>query len=381
VIKHLEIGIEANTWPSSGSVPPALTSAFVAGSYDVNLLGVTLFIGVLTRPPMRHGFALSDLWAWMRYLPAFASGQELRLKEEWSSIDFHHKAVASGDFGVGFSTWILSDLLGFRDYIDVLHVASVLAPHLLILRGNNPRGPRKSPDYLAIGPGRQFNIVECKGSQTSSAHLRQALGSGMPQKANATLVGQQFAMSLVSGVFVPQWESRERATLLVCDPDKKDVKSVLMQFSPAELGRASARVSYARDLAQFNMPSTVSTLMGIKQSPATIGGAIQADLTEGRAGAPVLENGRIVLRRTHSWDEPLVIDNYLATGISFAAEVPRGNLDFLRRSGSADEFGEAQWETGWQGGPGIEISEVSVRLVSTNGVSFTLSLLGKEEDQ
>jgi hypothetical protein len=56
-----------------------------------------VFAALWTRPPVRYGFSLSDCWAWLRYFPAIAVNSELRLREEWTSLDPHYKTVLSGD--------------------------------------------------------------------------------------------------------------------------------------------------------------------------------------------------------------------------------------------------------------------------------------------
>jgi hypothetical protein len=194
------------------------------------------------------------------------------------------------------------------------------------------------------------------------------------------LVGRQFAMSLVSGIFVQQRKSVERATFIVCDPYSEDLTSALLKFPPEALGRASARVAYARDLSHFNMPSTVSTLMGIKGSPSKISEAVEIDLVESRPGAPVIENGHIIHRHIHSLDKLSPIKGIVPTGLEFTAELPADNLDSLRSSGSADSFGEEQWNTKMLLNPTIELTDNSASFTTISHINFTLSLLHEDND-
>ena len=370
--RQINFEIETQTWRRLSSIPQPLRIAAHTGAYDVNLLGVLLSIAVFTRPPARRGFDLSDFWAWMRYLPAFSTEPLLRLNSEWSTLDFHHKTVASGDFGVGFSTWILWKTLGFWDYIDVLHVVNVLAPNRFALGGNAKRGPRKSPDYVALGPKLELNILECKGTQSSKGYLRRAVNSGLHQKRNLHAIGGPgFSTSLVSGMFVPQWESDSRATFLVSDPEINDAKSLLFEYSLDQIRHASSRASMARDLAHFNLPVSVATLMGSKTATGTIGEAIGSDLYQQQ-----LEEGRLMVERVHTYPEPIALDSATATGIVFKAELPEETIDWLRRMGPPEELGERLWEFRADAKLSVREEDRSVIYLSPNGVRFEVTLLG-----
>ncbi len=126
VFKSVRVQIRPNSWPAPECVPPALAGA--VGERQIDVLRALLFCAFWTRPPVSFGFYLADCWAWLRYLPAICSRPELRLRDEWTSLDPHQKTVLSGDFGVGFTTLFLHETLDFRAYADTLWVVNTLAP-------------------------------------------------------------------------------------------------------------------------------------------------------------------------------------------------------------------------------------------------------------
>lgn len=85
--KDIDIQILKDTWPAGTNPPASLTNAENSGAYSIDLLCALLFAGIWTRPPVSYGFSLSDCWAWLRYFPAIYSSEELRLCEEWTSLD------------------------------------------------------------------------------------------------------------------------------------------------------------------------------------------------------------------------------------------------------------------------------------------------------
>lgn len=68
MLKQLDIEILKKTWTDRRRPPKNLLS-LTGSPYQVDILSALLFTGVLTAPPVRHGFSLSDCWAWLRYFP------------------------------------------------------------------------------------------------------------------------------------------------------------------------------------------------------------------------------------------------------------------------------------------------------------------------
>ena len=101
--KRVGVEVMANSWQAPATPPPTLINAAQATPTTINVLCALAFTALWTRPPVRYGFSLSDCWAWLRYFPAIATTQDLRLCDAWTTLDPHQKTVLSGDFGV--TTW------------------------------------------------------------------------------------------------------------------------------------------------------------------------------------------------------------------------------------------------------------------------------------
>jgi hypothetical protein len=259
VERKIEIRVDTSTWTQS-PVPKPLQS--VNGTtVAVSMLDVLLSLAVWTRPPTVYGFSLSDCWAWMRYLPALAAQPALGLRGEWTPLDPYHKTVLSGDFGVGFSTFLLSSLLGFNDYADTLRVVKITHSEKFDLsREARRRGSAKSPDYIASDAAGHFSVLECKGGQTSRAGLLSSMARGVEQKENVTtLGGTQLLHSLVAGVYVPQWGAREPALFALRDPEWPELSRALAGLAPGVAGRAVQQVSAAKQLAGLELGTTANS--------------------------------------------------------------------------------------------------------------------------
>ncbi len=313
----VDFDIDPTTWPAA-SPPAALTAAAQGGSVTLDLNDALLFTGIWTRPPVLHGFSLSDCWAWLRYYAAFSTGPALRLRDEWSTLDPHHKTVASGDLGVGVGSLVLQALLGFQRYADVLWVVNVLEPGQWQLGRVAKRGPSKSPDYVAYDNAGQVSVVECKGGQTSRAALRKSVVLGIPQKANLLAVGgQQLIHRLVVGVFIPQHACGENALVHVSDPEGDESIDLLRKHTTQEIRRAVDTIALAKEIAMFDMTETVAMLVGLGDA-GSIAEAIDRDLEQ--RGEPIDGSLRVV--RELRWSIPLVRGDEEYRGVRFTGQLP-----------------------------------------------------------
>lgn len=138
-----EVGIEvvSSSWKAPATPPSALVTAAQSAPASIDVLASLLFLALWTRPPVTYGLSLSDCWAWLRYCPAIATSPDLRLRDEWTTLDPHHRTVLSGDCGVGFTTWFLFRTLGFVRYSDTLWVVNSLLPGTFRLLPSSKRGP------------------------------------------------------------------------------------------------------------------------------------------------------------------------------------------------------------------------------------------------
>lgn len=254
-----EIVVDSQSWRST-PVPPELSAQ--VGIRQANVLTALLFMAFSTRPPTVYGFHLSDLWAWLRYIPAIASTDELRLCKEWTDVDRHQKTILSDELGVGFSTQFIAEVFGCAEFVDTLHVVRFLEPGKFTLGGEAKTGSQKSPDYIARSPGSTYIVLECKGTQSSRAALRRAVARGQEQKTNlGAVTPSHIRHSLVAGLFVPQWSSAETSCLLVSDPSWEDLERVLSRQPKWRIDSAITQVALAKQLALAGMRSLPEQLI------------------------------------------------------------------------------------------------------------------------
>jgi hypothetical protein len=214
LIKKVKIEVNTATWLSKPA-PTCLTS--LVGIADIDILEVLSHIAFRTSPPISYGFALGDLWAWFRYLPAISSDNNLRLRPEWDTLDSHQKTILSDDWGMGFSSSILTKSL---DLVAVCPTNFLVERIPSISLGSSGKsGPKKSPDFIGIDKKCKLHIFECKGTQLKRKKLDEQLASGVPQKRNVKAPSGLIEESLVSGIFVPQYPSTEDAVFVIQDPE------------------------------------------------------------------------------------------------------------------------------------------------------------------
>ena len=370
--KSVAVEVDQSSWPP-GQVPASLTALQSGSPIGVDVREALLFTGIWTRPPLQHGFHLSDRWAWLRYFPAIANVPDLRLCEPWDSIDPHQKTILSDDFGVGFSTWLLHKHLGIEDYADTIHVVKVLNPTGFSLIASQKHGPAKSPDFVGFASNGDITVVECKGSQSSRKAIRNALDRGVAQKANLQAAGgTAITHSLVTGLFVPQWVNSEAALFAVRDPNLDIFSRELVQHEPPDIRRAITQVAVAKELALFDLPRTPGSLVYAPGAVEDVGDALDADLraAEGTGvDALTIEEEYIFPGEGYSVDDTIIV------GVRFTGVLPLEGVEPVRNAESPREAGEAlldrQTERGWT----EEAGELAVTLVSPTGARYRLEML------
>lgn len=232
--RELFVEIDQASWQGS-AIPRRIIALSGMRKVDVRL--ALIFTALATRPPITFGFHLSDLWAWLRYLPAIADSNELRLREEWDTSDPHQKAVLSDELGVGFTTQLFAEGLNWVGFADTLFLVQVLAPDEFRLLSSRRRGPLKSPDYVGWDDSGNYCVLECKGCQSSQRALSTQLSSGAAKKRNLAS-SRRLRYTLAAGLFIPQFWSRELPCIRIADPLWDEVASLLDNFSPDQIGRA-----------------------------------------------------------------------------------------------------------------------------------------------
>ena len=373
--KTVAIRVLTDTWPNT-AVPPALAALQNARRYSIDVLACIAFTALWTRPPVRYGFSLADCWAWLRYLPSIDFGADLRLREEWTSLDPHQKTVLSGDFGVGFGTWFLNRTLGLVRFSDTLWVVNTLLPGAFHLEPGKKRGPAKSPDYIAEDANGNFSVVECKGTQTSRQSLRDAMQRGIPQKDNLRAIGATpIQHSLVVGLFVPQFENSERPVIMVADPEWSDLKDRLTSFSPEQIGRGVSQVAYAKELAMFDLPNTANSLVGVKGSSESVAAAFSVDADTPSRGRTI-DGSTVRFRQEYTWSTPArVAETLRIRGVRFEGTLAEDSVAALREVIKPEEHGIRERDGSRRRDWDVREQETSVALTSPLGTRFRLSLL------
>ena len=375
--KQVDVELLLDTWEAPTTPPAALTLAAQTSPLNIDFLCALIFTALWTRPPIRYGFSLSDCWAWLRYFPAIAPTQDLRLCDAWTTLDPHHKTVLSGDFGIGFTTWFLNQTLGFVKYSDTLWVVNTLSPGAFRLASSARRGPRKSPDYIAEDSQGNLSVLECKGGQCSRKALLDSMERGVPQKANVQAIGAtQLQHSLVAGLFIPQFDDPDSAVIVIGDPERDELRERLSHFSREEIGRSVSQVAHAKELAMLELPNTANTLVRALGSDETVTGAMGRDLSWERAPNRKIATDGLRVEREYRWSESAkVSENLVISGVRFEGSLPFGDLERLKTMIAPADYGEQKRNESLGKNWIVQQSETSVALQSPLGPTFKVLLL------
>lgn len=271
--RSLRVVLDSKSW---GSTPVPVELNTRVGIHQVNVLCALLFTALWTRPAKVHGFHLSDLWAWHRYLPAIAGTNDLRLREEWKSVDPHQKTILSDELGVGFTTLLIQEAFRCGEFADTLYVAKVLEPDNFRLASTARAGSQKSPDYIARLQGSERLVLECKGTQSSRTALKKAITRGKDQKESLrTRSSASIKHSLVAGLYIPQWDSDEMACIWVADPSWEELGRLLSDQPKGRVDEAITQISLAKQLALTGLRTTPDYLVSmqageLKQLPENV---------------------------------------------------------------------------------------------------------------
>ena len=261
---QVEVQVDHSSWPidsSDNSLCPPEIRALASSNRAISFENALLYVAICTSPPAITGFSLADLWAWLRYRPAFAKGIALKLRPEWKDIDAHQKTILSDDLGMGLSIELLVSPLQIQDIADTAHVVNVVDSGAYTLAKSGKRGPKKSPDFLLTDLDGEISVLECKGTQTSRKVLIKALSDGVAQKRNLHRTENKiFKHTLVVGAFIPQSGNRENALIQVRDPEPEDLTAVLSQTDTSTLQTAILQISLAKHLSLMGLHSWANLL-------------------------------------------------------------------------------------------------------------------------
>jgi hypothetical protein len=367
-LKTIDIDVDTAIW-NPNPVPQDIQALSRIGSRLTDVDCALIHTALWTRPPNCFGFSLSDCWAWLRYQRAISTTSDLRLRKEWDDIDPHQKTVLSDELGVGFATQLLTECLGFQLYADTQFLVSVLLPGIFTLGRYSKCGHSKSPDYIAIDNNLQFNVVECKGTQSSPEELDRALQRGVSQKSNLSVSSSsRIKHSLVAGLYIPKWSSPYPSTIRVRDPSWEEMNSLISKVPEKRLLIGIIQISLAKHFALMGLLSLTKVLSSTKG----------ADLEKRRLPDAAWEDSGILSTEDHdlSFETkfPLpVIEQYGndphagARFVRFRMDYPK---DFYEEMIKSRDVAETFYRMG------TEIKEHKWTIPSKNGATQLTSPLG-----
>lgn len=267
--KNIRWEIMENTWPKKSKPPQSLQLKHKM-SEGVDITKLLLMIGHCTVPSHSSKYTLSSLWAWVRYFGAFSNDQSLSLNADYEDLDPHQKTILSDDFGMGMSLHLLADpleLKGFCDgkyFIDRLHDRVPCKINATAAK----RGPRKSPDFVAVDKNGKIHVIECKGTQSGRDYALRQLKKAVAQKAtidiDAAYKGQSLATSFVISGHRKDWNS----SFIIADPEPEDPLLTLGKGDKDAVLETIARGKKSRCMALIganNFSRTVSSPLEIIQ--------------------------------------------------------------------------------------------------------------------
>jgi hypothetical protein len=208
---------------------------------------------------------------------AISADADLRLTRAFHELDSHQKTILSDDFGMGLPIYWLLDKLDIATVVDgryfVQRLASSAGASAVKAK---KRGPGKSPDFVAKDTSGLWHVIECKGTQTSSAYRALQLGKAgsrptgaVAQKRTIKFPTGYTGQRLASGLFIGVEGGAHTSGLHVIDPPADEEASVpdgRMPFADDAIARAAG--AKALRLAGFSATSSaLSAPMG--RSPDT----------------------------------------------------------------------------------------------------------------
>ena len=265
--RSLELRIRQSTWPPPPTLP-RFPAAFI-GARDLTLSfpAILLEIGYLTTPTSSTGVSLSEFWAWVRYLAAVTTDNDLRLTSAFANLDAHQKTILSDDFGMGVPMLWLTNVLDLRQPCDGRYFLERFAAQVgATARRTAKRGPNKSPDFVARDGRGVWHVIECKGTQSGSAYQAAQIGDpgppptrGIAQKLSIQFPTKYSGQRLVCALSLAVEGTNNRTRLTIVDPEPDDP----LIISPPE-------VIYAEDAAERSAFAKSLRLAGFERSAEVI---------------------------------------------------------------------------------------------------------------
>ncbi len=262
LLRAVEVVLDRASWraqPTEFRHPLPRMLQRQRGPHPVHLLAMLLRLGELTTPTLNAQSGVARLWPLLRYLHVVADTPGFRFRAGWAETDQHQKAVASDDdLGVSLG---MAVLYGAFDYTACVDGRAFLL-RLLQLgmlasdEGAPPKiGVGKMADFAALDRSGKVHLIECKGTQHSTAALVRAMAGGQHQKrslvcaspgAERRLIGQRL---VVGALMVLEGATRD-TQVWVSDPAPREEHPAILscRLPAAALAEPALRLEVARAL-------------------------------------------------------------------------------------------------------------------------------------
>jgi hypothetical protein len=182
--------------------------------------------------------------------------------------------------------------------------------------------------------------------------------------------------SLVAGLFIPQFENPDYATIVIADPEWDEFRERLSEFSRDQIGRAISQVAHAKELAMLDLPNTANTLVRAEGNEETVARAISRDLSWQGAPNRHLTRDGLVVEREYRWSESArLAENLAISGVRFRGSLPFPDVETLEAMMSPAEYGEQKHSDSLGRNWAVLPSDTGVSLQSPFGSTFELSAL------
>jgi hypothetical protein len=266
VQKDISWEIRKKTWPKSK--PPVALLAKNGTTEEVDVTKFLLMSGYCTVPSHASRYSLNTLWAWVRYFGAFSNDPSLSLNADFEDLDPHQKTILSDDFGMGMSMHLLADTLSLVGFCDGKYFIDRLQTRIpcKVSPKTSKRGPRKSPDFVAVDKFGKVHVIECKGTQTGRGYALTQLKNAIAQKQTIDIQGNIKGESLATAFVISGDQKDWKSSFIVADPEAEDPLLVVGPASKNAVLETLARGKKSRCLSLIGANSfsrTVSAPFGI----------------------------------------------------------------------------------------------------------------------
>jgi hypothetical protein len=315
------------------------------------------------------------MWAWIRYMHAFDSSPEFRLRKEWQDLDPHQKTILSDDLGMGITSLLLSELLNIHSYYDARRYLSILNPSAFRKLGSAKRGASKCPDFIGEDVNGGFSVLECKGTQTSHSALVRAVSDGVAQKSNVASAGKVVKHALVAGIYIPQFNHSAKSRIHLVDPTWDGAVEIIEEAGEESRAVVSAQLSLASAF-YFLGASEATRYFNDRQNedsqplPPSVIGEISSLVRRG-------ENGLVRRTLNHT---PLTLSDRGAENVDVSVCFPSKPLKNLLACENLDDFLAQLHRDAKEIRPETFSDEGYATLIDPYGLELSITLAGESEE-